>query len=471
MNPHLLYDQLEKKWKGLCKQYLPLHHENSIWRQNRLITPEEPDQGWKLHLSATVLSACHLFEKVAPFLSDLGVLFKAPHSMLELKRLNSGLYYGFNQVGKFLTIYPRTDQEAVWLANELHIMTNSFPGPAVPYDIPFIEGSRVHYRYGAFRNMEMEDIDGNLIPALRTPEGQFVPDLRGPGAAVPSWVKNPFQKEPKENLRRPLSPLQTMTLVYEAISQRGKGGVYRALDLSVSPARLCILKEGRKYGETEFDNRDGYWRVKHETEVLQSLAYNSVNVPQVYTTFEEGGNYYLAMEEVEGTNLQSLLDEKLPTEKALNYSIQLAKLLDDIHSAGWVWRDCKPMNVIVTKDHYLRPIDFEGACPVESPDSLEWGTQGYVPPEYGRPFDGKSQLPEDLYALGATMHQLFSGQMPKAPPLEPIEKLNPAIPSLAGEIIAGLLSADPHSRPSAHTVFRRLETITSTSAPNKEDYF
>ncbi len=43
--------------------------------------------------------------------------------------------------------------------------------------------------------------------------------------------------------------LKTTILAYEAISQRGKGGVYRALDISVSPIRLCVLKEGRKDGK------------------------------------------------------------------------------------------------------------------------------------------------------------------------------------------------------------------------------
>lgn len=77
---------LEEKWQKLCKRYLPMELENSVWRFSRTITPDDPEQGWKIYISATILSADIIFEKVAPFLCHLGILFKAPGSLLELKK-------------------------------------------------------------------------------------------------------------------------------------------------------------------------------------------------------------------------------------------------------------------------------------------------------------------------------------------------------------------------------------------------
>lgn len=459
MLPSVMYKRQEEKWKGLCNQYLPIDSGNTtIWRQNREINMKDPQQGWKLHVSATIVSACSIFEKVAPLLTDLGVLFKAPCSLLELKKLNCGLYYGYSQIGKFITVYPRSEQESIFIAKRLHETTKSFKGPLVPSDLPFKKGSQVHYRYGSFKSLEVIDKDGKSVPAMITPKGDLVPDLREPGSAVPDWIEDPFKKgDSQYNTRKKtLSPLKITTLAYEAISQRGKSGVYRALDISVSPSRLCILKEGRKYGEVDWDNRDGYWRVKHESLVLKSLSSNGVSVPKVYLTFEEEQNYYLAMEFIEGKNLQSLLVKKIPIKDALNYGIQMAKVLHNIHSSGWVWRDCKPLNLILTKECTIRPLDFEGACPIESPDKSPWGTQGYVPPEWSQPIIGKSRLPEDLYALGASLHQIFSGQIPRTEKLKLIGTLRRGIPISIRKIISELLATNPDLRPSALTVVQVL---------------
>ncbi|MGZ7440549.1 class III lanthionine synthetase LanKC N-terminal domain-containing protein [Paenibacillus sp. TH7-28] len=460
MSNLLTFEKHENEWTALCETYLPVVSEK-IWRQSRAVTEQDPKQGWKLHVSATILCACNVFKQVAPFLSDLGVLFKAPRSMLELKKLNCGMHYGYSQIGKFITVYPQSEEDALFLANELHNRTIHFSGPVVPYDIIFQAGSRVHYRYGSFSNLEMQDQNGKSVPAVRTPEGDLVPDLREPGAAVPEWITDPFAKQLQQDKPKKfsptLSPLQTTILAYEALSQRGKSGVYRSLDISVSPARLCILKEGRRDGETDWDSRDGYWRVRQEANVLNDLILKGVKVPKVYTTFEEGGNYYLAMELVEGDNLQTLLRKKLSIQDALRYGIQLAKLLNAIHTSGWVWRDCKPLNLIVTKQGFIRPIDFEGACRIECPDDTEWGTQGYLPPEWNKPFIGQSRLPEDLYALGATLHQLFSGQTPRTATLTPVGKLRRKIPFAVRKIISALLDSNPDTRPASVIVLQTLE--------------
>src|SRR5690349_9163037 len=111
---------LDARWAELCERYLPVAPEGSIWRYSRVGLPGDPAQGWKLHVAATVFTAARVMRAVAPLLSRRRVLYKAPASLNELDKLNSGVFYGYTQVGKFLTVYPRSDEEAVRLARELH---------------------------------------------------------------------------------------------------------------------------------------------------------------------------------------------------------------------------------------------------------------------------------------------------------------------------------------------------------------
>src|SRR6185295_1113874 len=95
--------------------------------------------------------------------------------------------------------------------------------------------------------------------------------------------------------------------VIRALSQRGKGGVYVAIDLGSGHPRLCLLKEGRKNGELNWDGRDGAWRIRNEKSVLAKLSSRGVPVPQVHSSFVSGGNYYLVMEYLDGETLHEML--------------------------------------------------------------------------------------------------------------------------------------------------------------------
>src|SRR5207244_8007437 len=174
----------------LCDRYLPVVSDDSIWRFSRNSSVDDPDQGWKLHLSATILSANDLFRQVAPFLTRNQILFKAPKRIDELSKINSGLQYGFSQVGKFVTVYPSDEAHAVTFATKLHKLTSGFPSPTVPYDMRYKRNGCVHYRYGAFGSTMIRQ-GRRTISAVRMPDGTLVPDRREPGFAVPSSFDDP----------------------------------------------------------------------------------------------------------------------------------------------------------------------------------------------------------------------------------------------------------------------------------------
>src|ERR1043166_6467008 len=106
--------QLERRWRSQVKR-LPIVH--GMWRYSRRFRPGDPAQGWKIHISATPLSAGAVFSRVHPLLSRCDLLFKVPASLDLLVQLNAGIG-AFSQIGKFLTIYPRSTVEAVDLAQQ-----------------------------------------------------------------------------------------------------------------------------------------------------------------------------------------------------------------------------------------------------------------------------------------------------------------------------------------------------------------
>ena len=396
----------EREWQRLCDAYLPIRVKGSIWRYSRIRNRDDLFQGWKLHVSATILSACAVFRLIAPYLKRRNIWFKAPRSLAELHKLNSGVYYGFSQVGKFVTVYPQSAEAAAAIASHLHALTAKFAAPAVPYDNALRNRSCVYYRYGSFSLRLKTTFRKRRVLAIARPDGKLIPDLREPGTAVPHWLTDPFQPARPQAMLELETPLETDYTDYEALTQRGRGGVYKARDVSSVPVKLCVIKEGRRNGETDWLGRDGFFRIKREAQVLRSTR--TAAVPRVIRTFRANGCYYVVTERIAGKSLQDALArrQRMSTRRILEYCAQMARIVADIHAAGWAWRDCKPDNFLVEKNHRLRALDFEGACRLDETDPPWGATPGYIPPK----FSSNCGRPEamDLYALGTSMMQLIA---------------------------------------------------------------
>jgi tRNA A-37 threonylcarbamoyl transferase component Bud32 len=396
----------EREWHRLCESYLPVRPKQGIWRYSRKRTPEDPSEGWKLHVSATILSACSIFRLIASYLEQRDILFKAPKSLAELHKLNAGIFYGFSQIGKFVTVYPHCAEEAVAIASDLHALTSKFAAPLVPYDNPLRKRSCVSYRYGGFASRRKVTFRKERLFAIIRPDGKLVPDLRRPGAAVPSWLTDPFQPKQSRVALEPVTPLETDYKDYKALTQRGRGGVYQARDISSVPSKLCVIKEGRRHGETDRLGRDGFVRIKREAHFLRSAAI--AGLPRVIRTFRANGCYYLVTEHIPGRSLQQVLAsrQRISTRRLLTYCADMARMVADIHAAGLSWRDCKPANFWCQNRSKLRAFDFEGACRVHEKDPLWPATPGYTPPRLQSNVSSPEAI--DLYALGTSMMQLIA---------------------------------------------------------------
>lgn len=391
---------LERRWAHSLGRFLPIVSENPFWRFSRTRSELDASFGWKIHISATILNACSVVHAVGPALVQRNVLFKAPSTLSRLRALNSGVVFGYCQIGKFITVFPKSDQEFLDLLHILGPLLMRWCNcPNVPFDIR-LGRTCIYYRYGSFTNGK------NTIPAIGD-RPATIRDTRD-GRMLEYSVKHDPARAYHPPSRRTSPRFPARYLVCEALSQRGKGGVYSAIDVGSSPPRQCVIKEGRLNGETTWSGRDGRRLIQNEERVLNLLR-DKLPVPRILDSFESAGNYYLVLEQIEGARLDRLELAHLTIYCRLEFGKRLSAIVETIHGCGWIWRDCKPQNLLVATDGQLRPIDFEGACPVDSPDPEAWSTLTVVNNSGTAGADIESSILLDLHQLAVCLSWLLFG--------------------------------------------------------------
>ncbi|HET9795792.1 MAG TPA: protein kinase [Thermoanaerobaculia bacterium] len=288
-------------------------------------------------------------------------------------------------------------------------------------------------------------------------------------------------------------PLSNGTKIgpYEILAPLGAGGmgeVYRARDPRLGrDVALKVLPE-------EFTT-DRERLVRFEQEARAASALNHPGIVVVHDIGSAEGRAYIAMELVDGRTLRALLEDgAVPIRKLLDIATQLAEALAKAHDSGIVHRDLKPENVIVSKDGYVKVLDFGLARQTDrrGSDSSElptqtgtapgtvMGTVGYMSPEQaaGRPVDFRS----DQFSLGSMVYEMSTGKRAfergtSAETLtaiireepEPISTANARIPAPLRWIVERCLAKDAEDRfASTKDLARDLKSLrdhlTETSA-------
>jgi hypothetical protein len=341
-----------------------------------------PVSGWKLHVSATVRSAEEVLGRVLPLLLDEGVAFKVAASPAVVAALNEG-EGGLSQVGKFITVYPLDDQQAVRVAVALDDATRGLAGPRVSTDRELRPGGLVSYRYGAFTG------------------GPDEPEP--PAPAVDPFVAAGVAEPPEHG------PVGGRYVLVSTLHRSAGGSVHMAAD--VERGRACVLKRAGRDARVGPDGRDARDHLRHEAEVLELLAPDP-RFPRVLDLVEEQGDLYLVLEHLEGQSLGGIVTGPCGVPRTVDLGRQLGSALGAIHDAGLVYRDLNPMNVVVGQDGGARLVDFELSAEVGSTGEAA-GTPGYCSPQQiaGAP----ASVADDVYGLGALLHFLATGADPGGP--------------------------------------------------------
>lgn len=452
-------------------------------------------QGWKLHVSATPLSAAVVLTRSAPILVEHGCAFKFAVTLARVAELVSRRT-DRGAGGKFITAYPDGDEDQLRaLAEELHQATSGLPGPGILCDERYRPGSLVHYRYGAFNGVPMLGNDGSYEAMLVAPDGTLVLDQRKAWFNPPAWApRDPFtgRRATAAGGASPPKPvlLNDRYVVREVIRHSFSGGVYRAEDKH--SGETVIIKQGRPHTDANLAGRDVRTARRHEAAMLERLRSSGVT-PRPVELFEQQGDLFLVQQAISGTTLRQWvgdngeLDDRdtwgPPPTAVERIASGLVDLVDLVHRENLVLRDLNPSNIMVTDDDDLRLIDLELLTPVGQPVTRAY-TPGYAAPEQidAREFDAVIEPTADLYSLGATLFYLVTGIDPLLPADEPATRprldrikawldglgsRNPSARRFAPVIVA-LLHDDPGRRPGLTSVRALLAERQNTGSATRE---
>ncbi|GAC1690308.1 MAG: hypothetical protein PVS3B1_29410 [Ktedonobacteraceae bacterium] len=215
--------------------------------------------------------------------------------------------------------------------------------------------------------------------------------------------------------------------VAQLIGKGGFGAVYRASDERFQK-RVVAVKEMSDAQLSPQQRAQAIQDFRNEAELLVELSHP--NLPNVSDFFEEGNKAYLVMEFIEGKTLEKVQEDaggQLDERTVMGWALQLCSVLYYLHTRPRpiIFRDMKPSNVMLTADGQIKLIDFGIARIFKSAvtkDTTLLGSQGYAPLEqYGR---GQSDARSDIYALGATLYDLLTNNLPAD---SPSRRINPQV--------------------------------------------
>ncbi|WP_020410136.1 protein kinase domain-containing protein [Hahella ganghwensis] len=240
---------------------------------------------------------------------------------------------------------------------------------------------------------------------------------------------------------------------YKVVGKLGEGGmatVYKAIQESLQrPVAIKIMAANLK------DHPEIQQRFDKESLIIAQLAH-----PHIIHVIDKGvtgkGRPYFVMEYVEGMSLEDAINRgKLDFAGKIDTLVQVCKALAYAHKNGVIHRDIKPGNILIDKEWQVRMADF-GIAHFHNPESggalhtqaeSIVGTTAYMAPEI-RENPEAASIASDVYALGITMYELYTGVCPQNN-IPPPRKFEPEIPPGLNDLIMRCLEADPKERPAS----------------------
>jgi len=205
---------------------------------------------------------------------------------------------------------------------------------------------------------------------------------------------------------------------YRLIRKIGKGGmgaVYLALQDSTQREVALKIIHHESRGSLAANER-----FSREINIISNLKHPNIVV--VYSSGEQKGIRYLAMELVSGKGLNKIIEKKslkkegVPASVVLRWIRDIARALQAAHEKGVIHRDIKPANIMITPEGIPKLMDFGIARHVDL-DTLTAtgefrGSPFYASPEQVEARPKGVDARTDVYSLGVALYEAVTGQLP-----------------------------------------------------------
>ena len=298
-------------------------------------------------------------------------------------------------------------------------------------------------------------------PSAQADEPQQKPQESAPVTQVSKTEEIQAQEQkPAEVKPAPADkkPPQEKPLVggkYQILRELGRGGmavVYEGVDIQLDKKfALKKMRDGSSMSEVE--------RGRFLKEARITAKLHHPNIVDIYSIVEENSDIYLVFEYVDGKSLDNLLAryKRIPPKQSIAVCNHVLSALGYAHSQGVVHRDLKPSNIMVASDGFVRVMDFgiaQAARATATRSGIDIsGTLAYMSPEQ---HIGKYDHLTDIFAFGATIYEMVTGQLPFMGPDFLSQKREAAytkpselapVPKQLEDIIIACLQPDKAKRP------------------------
>jgi eukaryotic-like serine/threonine-protein kinase len=241
----------------------------------------------------------------------------------------------------------------------------------------------------------------------------------------------------------------------DKLGQGGMGVVYRAYDTLLE--RVVAVKVIGAQLDNHRETRERFFR---EARAAGQLSHP--NIITIHDLGEQDGHPFLAMEYLEGEDLQQRLDGpvKIGLARKLELAIETCQGLEYAHAHGVVHRDIKPANIFITRAGQVKILDFGLARLMTSQltnSNMLMGTLNYMAPEQVRA--ERADHRADIFSVGVVIYELLGGRkafegdsfastlykiLQEVP--EPLWKIDATLPRELTAIVERALAKPPDER-------------------------
>ncbi|MEM9092774.1 MAG: serine/threonine-protein kinase PknK, partial [Cyanobacteria bacterium P01_F01_bin.53] len=245
-------------------------------------------------------------------------------------------------------------------------------------------------------------------------------------------------------------------LIYEG----DRTAVYRALDEARERQPVVI-----KFLCSEYPSVEELVQFRNQYQITRELSIPGIVAPLALKPWRNG--YALIMEDMGGIDLGKYAEENdLAWQDILGVGIQLASILHDLNQHRIIHKAIQPAHILIHPEtQTIKLISFSLASrlpkeiqKIQSPGKLE-GTLAYLAPEQTGRMNRGSDYRADFYALGITLYELLTGELPFhpedliellhchmaiAPPVP--HEVNPQIPAQVSAMVVKLMAKTAESR-------------------------